>query len=52
MVDPLTLEKCKVLGEKEVAKQLFELVDPNNLEKRFGGNLPDKKANYFPPELI
>jgi hypothetical protein len=32
-------------------KQFLELIDPNNLEKRFGGNVPDKTSGFFPPDL-
>lgn len=32
-------------------KQLLEYIDPNNLEKRFGGNLPDKTSGFFPPDF-
>ena len=38
-------------GTEEYHKKLGELIDKDNLEKRFGGNLPDKEANFFPPEL-
>ena len=32
-------------------KQFLELIDPNNLEKRFGGNVPDKTSGFFPPDF-
>ncbi len=50
-VDPLTIKKFVVCGD-DPTKELYKLVDPNNLEKRFGGNLDNKVANFFPPDLI
>ena len=32
-------------------KQFLELIDANNLEKRFGGNVPDKTSGFFPPDF-
>jgi len=32
-------------------KQFLEIIDPNNLEKRFGGNVPDKTSGFFPPDF-
>lgn len=52
MLDPFTLSKFVVCEEKVVASTIAQLVDPDNFEKRFGGNLPDKTENFFPPELI
>jgi CRAL/TRIO domain len=51
VVDPLTVLKF-VVCEDDFSKDLFKLIDPDNLEKRFGGNLPDKRDNFFPPQLI
>ena len=49
-VDPLTILKFKMEGEK-FHKSLHELIDPSNLEKKFGGTLPDKVDGFFPPDL-
>lgn len=51
LVDPMTQMKF-VVCEEAFQKDLFKLIDPNNLEKRFGGNLEDKTGNYFPPDLL
>lgn len=51
VVDPLTVLKFVICGD-DMTKDLYKLVDPNNLEKRFGGNLDDKVDNFFPPQLI
>ena len=32
-------------------EQLATLIDKGNLEARFGGDLPDKTENFFPPDL-
>jgi len=51
VVDPLTVLKFVVCGD-DFPQDLYKLIDPNNLEKRFGGNLEDKVDNFFPPQLI
>lgn len=48
IVDPLTIKKFALCGD-DYAKKLGELIHPDSLEKRFGGNLPDKEDNFFPP---
>jgi CRAL/TRIO domain len=50
VVDPLTILKFKMEGEK-FHKTLHELIDPRQLEAKFGGSLPDKDGNFFPPDL-
>ena len=50
VVDPLTLLKFKVEGEK-FHEKLHEMVDPSCLEVKFGGTIPDKHDNFFPPDL-
>lgn len=51
LVDPLTVKKFVICGD-DPTKELYKLVDPNNLERRFGGNLDDKTENFFPPDLL
>jgi len=31
------------------SKDLLKYVDPNNLEIKYGGNLPNKETDFFPP---
>ena len=50
-IDPLTLQKF-VVAEKDSVIELSQLIDPDNLEKRFGGNCENKVDNYFPPNLL
>jgi hypothetical protein len=52
MVDPFTLSKFVVCEEKDTKRVLSELIDLDNIEKRFGGNLPDKTDSFFPPDLL
>lgn len=51
VVDPLTVKKFVICGD-DYGAELGKLVDMNNLEKRFGGNLDDKVDNFFPPQLL
>ena len=51
VVDPLTVQKFVVLGDK-YDKELQELIDLEKLEKKYGGTLPDKTDNFFPPDLL
>jgi len=36
----------------EFKDDLQKFINPDNLEKKYGGNLPDKEENFFPPELV
>ena len=49
-VDPLTIKKFVICGD-DCAKELNKLIEPDHLEKRFGGTLPDKNDQFFPPDL-
>lgn len=51
MVDPLTLLKFKLLGDK-FQPELLNDIDQHNLEQKYGGTIPDKADKFFPPELI
>ena len=50
MLDEFSASKILMLGS-DYKKQLLEFIDPDNLEQRFGGNVPDKTSNYFPPDF-
>ena len=43
--------KFSLQGEK-FHEELHKLIDPSSLERKFGGTLPDKEDNFFPPELL
>jgi hypothetical protein len=50
VVDPLTIKKFALLGDK-FQPELHKAIDPAQLERKFGGLLPDKEDNFFPPDL-
>ena len=50
MIDEFSAQKLNMLGS-DFKKQFLEFIDPNNLEKRFGGNVPDKTTSFFPPDM-
>ena len=50
MIDEFSAQKLNMLGS-DYKKQFLEIIDPNNLEKRFGGNVPDKTSGFFPPDF-
>lgn len=50
MCDKFTQKKMLMYGGG-YEKDLQELIDPNNLEKKFGGNLEDKTTDFYPPTL-
>ena len=50
MWDKFTLKKMNIYGTG-YEKDILEIVDPNCLEKQYGGNLENKESNFFPPEL-
>ena len=51
-IDPFTSEKIKVrAGVKKFSSDLDAFIDPENREEKFGGSLPNKTENFYPPEL-
>ena len=49
-VDEFTKRKLLTFSN-DYRPALHELVDLANLEEKFGGSLPNKKDNFWPPEL-
>ena len=49
-VDEFTKQKLLIFGD-EFRPKLLELVDANNLEEKYGGKLPNKTENFWPPQL-
>ena len=47
-VDEFTNRKLLIFGD-DYKKDLLELVAPNNLEQKYGGALPNKTENFWPP---
>ena len=50
MVDEFTKQKLLIYGA-DYHKDLHALVDPANLEVKYGGTLPDLTENFWPPKL-
>jgi len=46
--DEFTRSKLLVYGGS-FAEDMKKSIDPDNLQQCFGGNLPDKTENFFPP---
>ena len=50
MLDEFTAQKINVCGG-DYKKQLLTQINADCLEVRFGGSVPDKKTNFFPPDM-
>ena len=51
LVDEFTLTKMNMLGY-EFKDNILQVIDAGNLEAKYGGSLPNKEIEFFPPELI
>ena len=49
-VDEFTNKKLLIYGN-DYHDHLKELIEPDNLEQRYGGNLPNIQSNFFPPQF-
>ena len=49
-LDEFTTTKINMLGS-EFQRHLHEVIDENSLEEKYGGKLPNKTGEYFPPQL-
>ena len=47
-VDEFTKKKLSIYGDGYF-NDMRELIDPDNLEQRYGGNLPNIAEGFFPP---
>ena len=50
MVDEFTKQKLLIYGA-DYHKDMHALIDPANLEVKYGGTLPDMTENFWPPKL-
>mmetsp|Transcript_27062 Transcript_27062/g.26124 ORF Transcript_27062/g.26124 Transcript_27062/m.26124 type:complete len:82 (+) Transcript_27062:676-921(+) len=50
MMDEFTLQKQCICG-KNYREEILKTISAENLEQKFGGILPNKKGNYFPPDM-
>lgn len=48
LVDEFTLTKMNLIGY-EFKAEIFKVIDPNFIEEKYGGTLPNKADNFFPP---
>jgi len=48
MIDPETNKKIKILGYSDF-DEIFELINKNQIEKKFEGEEEDLKKDFFPP---
>ena len=44
-----TVDKIKIF-KKSTTKNLWEHFNPNQIEQKFGGNVPDLESNFWPPK--
>jgi len=52
VVDEFTAQKMNVVKEKETLKVLTEHIDPECIEEKFGGKLPNiLQGKFFPPDM-
>ena len=49
-VDEFTNKKLLIYGD-EYRNDIKELIEPENLEERYGGNLPNIESDFFPPKF-
>ena len=49
-VDEFTNKKLLIYGD-DYQEDLKEMIDPENFEQRYGGNMPDITSNFFPPQF-
>ena len=47
-MDEFTNKKLLIYGDGYI-EDMKELIDENNLEQRYGGNLPNLEREFFPP---
>ena len=51
-MDQFTVAKINIRGGVDsFSKELDEFVDPECREERFGGKLPNKTSDFFPPDI-
>jgi len=49
-VDEFTNKKLLIYGDG-YQQDMQELIDPDCLEQRYGGNLPNVESNFWPPQF-
>jgi len=49
-VDEFTNKKLQIFGD-DYHEAMSELVSKDDLEEKYGGTLPNKTENFFPPQF-
>ena len=52
LIDEFSASKINIYGGSDFIEPMRQVIDVNNLEEKFGGKLPNKVKDFFPPELI
>jgi hypothetical protein len=51
ILDKVVVKKMKLLSHKQ-KEELFQFVNKEQIEQRFGGFVRDKVGNFFPPHIV
>lgn len=49
-LNEFTLHKVHIHGG-DYKEDILKLIDAENLEQKFGGKLPNKEKDFFPPQM-
>jgi hypothetical protein len=52
LIDEFTATKINIYGSDGFKEDILKIIDEKNLEEKFGGKLPNKCDNFFPPEML
>ena len=52
LIDEFTATKINIYGSDGFKEDILKIIDEKNLEEKFGGKLPNKRDNFFPPEML
>jgi hypothetical protein len=52
LIDEFTATKINIYGSDGFKDDILKIIDEKNLEEKFGGKLPNKRDNFFPPETL
>jgi len=50
-MDPLIIEKFQLIDYADTDKKMLELLGEDNTEEKYGGKLPNRTQNFFPPQF-
>ena len=52
LIDEFTASKISIYGGSDFQEPMKQIIDEKNLEQKFGGKLPNKVKDFFPPDMI